>query len=236
MIERGARINRSDRWGGSPLDDAHRHQHSEVIALLKRYGASFGSPSQANNFIAAASEGDVEEIKELLTYGNIDINGADYDKRTALHLGASNGHSEVVKMLCEAGADVNARDRWGNLPLDDAVTADEQECIKVLEQHGAQASSNSAAAMGQEALLDLMHTYGKVRDGKLTMDWHDVKDLLEGVGKEATDEVVQKLFEVADVNRTGVIDDNEFIAHSEIFLGGRPARIILVVGGPGSGE
>ena len=57
-----------------------------------------------------------------------------------------------------------------------------------------------------------------------------------GVGSEATDEVVQKLFEVADVHGTGVIDTEHFIAHSETFLGGRPARIILVVGGPGSGK
>jgi adenylate kinase family enzyme/ankyrin repeat protein len=236
LLERGARINRSDRWGGSPLDDAQRHQQAEVIALLKLYGATFGSPSQANNFIAAASEGDVEEIKELLEYGQMDVNHGDYDKRTALHLAASNGRAEIVKILCKAGADVNVQDRWGNRPLDDAVNADQQECVAILEQYGGKASTNSASAVGQEALLDLMHTYGKVRDGKLTMDWHDVKDLLEGVGKEPTDEVVQKLFEVADVNRTGVIDANEFIAHSDVFLGGRPARIILVVGGPGSGK
>ena len=236
LLEQGARINRSDRWGGSPLDDAQRHDHAEVISLLKLYGATFGSPSQANNFIAAASEGDVEEIKELLEFGNMDLNHGDYDKRTALHLAASNGRSEVVKILCKAGADVNLHDRWGNRPLDDAVNAGHQDCVDILEQYGGKASTNSAAAMGQEALLDLMQTYGKMRNGKLTMDWHDVKDLLEGVGQTPTDQVVQKLFQAADVNRSGVIDANEFIAHSEVFLGGRPARIILVVGGPGSGK
>ncbi len=236
LIERGARINRSDRWGGSPLDDAHRHRHSEVIALLKLYGATFGSPSQANNLIAAASEGDLEEVQALLEYGNVDFNQGDYDKRTALHLAAGEGRNEIVQFLCEAGADVNVQDRWGNRPLDDAVSANHMKCIEILEKYGGKVSKSSATTIGHEALLDLMHNHGKVRNGRVSMDWHDVKDLLRAVGNEATDEVVQKLFEVADVHGTGIIDADAFITHSEIFLGGRPARIILVVGGPGSGK
>lgn len=236
LIERGARINRSDRWGGSPLDDAHRHRHSEVMALLRLYGATFGSPSQANNFIAAASEGDLDEVQALLEYGNVDMNQGDYDKRTALHLAAGEGRIDIVQFLCEAGADVNVQDRWGNRPLDDAICGNHVKCIEILEKFGGKVSRSNAATMGQEALLDLMHNYGKIRNGMLTMDWHDVKDLLKGVGKEATDEVVQKLFEVADVSGTGIIDTDAFITHSEVFLGGRPARIILVVGGPGSGK
>jgi len=68
------------------------------------------------------------------------------------------------------------------------------------------------------------------------MDWHDLKDLLTGIGDEPTDEVVQKLFEVADLDHSGLINTEEFIANSDVFLDGRPARIILVVGGPGSGK
>ena len=45
----------------------------------------------------------------------------DYDRRTALHLAASEGLLEVVKFLIdEAGADPSPQDRWGNSPLDDA--------------------------------------------------------------------------------------------------------------------
>lgn len=82
LIDHGAHINRSDRWGNSPLDDAHRHRHTDVYKYLRLKGAVFGSPSQANNFITAASEGDIDEIRALLEYGNIDINKGDYDKRT----------------------------------------------------------------------------------------------------------------------------------------------------------
>lgn len=123
LIKKGARINRGDRWGGFPLDDAHRHRRSEVVNLLREHGAKFGSTSQTVNLITAASEGDVEEVRTLLEFGSMDLNQGDYDRRTALHLAANEGHLEVVKLLCEAGANINVKDRWGDRPLDDARKA-----------------------------------------------------------------------------------------------------------------
>lgn len=236
LVHNGAMINRSDRWGGSPLDDAHRHRHVHVIQFLQQQGGKFGSPSQANNFISAASEGDMEEVMALLEYGNIDLNQGDYDNRRALHLCAGEGHADVVQFLCEKGADVNVKDRWGNRPLDDANAAGHTECVDILERFGAKHGSSASSSLGQEALLDLMHTYAKVRDGVLSLDWHDVQDMLRGFGEEPTDVIVKKLFEVADIDGDGLIDTESFMTHSDTFLGGRPARIILVVGGPGSGK
>ncbi|EED90829.1 ankyrin domain-containing protein, partial [Thalassiosira pseudonana CCMP1335] len=39
LVSKGAKVNRSDRWGGSPLDDAHRHRHTEVARYLRGRGA-----------------------------------------------------------------------------------------------------------------------------------------------------------------------------------------------------
>lgn len=235
LLNYGAKINRSDRWGGSPLDDAYRHRHAAVIQLLQQRGGKFGSPSQANNLMSAASEGDIEEVKALLEYGNVNVSVGDYDRRTALHLAAGEGHTEIVRMLCENGADVNARDRSGKRPLDEAKSGSHKDCVHLLEKHGARLGSPELCS-SQEALLDLMHMYGQVRDGQVTLDLHDVRNMLKAVGENPTDEVIEKLFAVADVDQNGLIDSEEFISHSEMFLSGRPARIILVVGGPGSGK
>jgi len=142
LVERGAAINRSDRWGGSPLDDAHRHRHADVVDLLQKNGAKFRSSSQATNFIAAASEGDIDEVKALMQFGNIDVNEGDYDRRTALHLAAGEGRLEVVELLCEAGADVNIEDRWGNRPLDDAASAKTNSAgiMQLLQKYGAKST------------------------------------------------------------------------------------------------
>jgi Adenylate kinase/Ankyrin repeats (many copies)/EF hand len=155
----------------------------------------------------------------------------------AIHLAAGEGHVEVVKLLLDAGADMNVRDRWGNRPLDEAINGGHSDVVEMLKSNGAKAGSGSSAGtMEHEAILDLMHTYGQVRDGVLCMDWHDVKKLLKGIGEEPTDEVVQKMFDVADLDGNGYIDTDEFLDNHEIFLGERPARIILLVGGPGSGK
>ena len=66
LIRKGAQINRSDRWGGSALDDAHRHRHQELIAYLRQNGATPGSSNHTTNIITAAAGGDVDEVKLLM--------------------------------------------------------------------------------------------------------------------------------------------------------------------------
>ena len=208
-------INRSDRWGGSPLDDAHRHRRLPVVQYLRSRGATNGSADHTTNFISAAANGDLEEVQMFLTpvlhtaanldspstsgvgkkplrnrmdsilttvdnlltlsssankettggikettggikettgvishstsslamsrlgsslnlsgkarnpnlvpVPSVDINAGDYDKRTALHVAASQGHAHVVEFLCLKGANVNIEDKMGYRPLDDAV-------------------------------------------------------------------------------------------------------------------
>lgn len=83
-----------------------------------------------------ANERDVEGIKELLDSG-IDVNFRDIDNRTALHVAACQGFTEVVTLLLERGADVDPKDRWGSTPLGDALYYKNHEVIKLLEKHGA---------------------------------------------------------------------------------------------------
>lgn len=68
LVENGARINRSDRWSNSPLDDAIRHRHLDCAEYLQSIGGKFGSMSQATNFITAASEGDLAEVQTCEFY------------------------------------------------------------------------------------------------------------------------------------------------------------------------
>lgn len=42
----------------------------------------------------------------------VDVNAVDYDGRSALHVAAAEGHTEVIRFLLEnAGADASLRDR-----------------------------------------------------------------------------------------------------------------------------
>lgn len=62
---------------------------------------------------------------------------ADYDKRTPLHLAATEGHVSICVLLIENGADVNARDRWGQTPLCNANERKSAEIKELLVGNGA---------------------------------------------------------------------------------------------------
>ncbi|KAI3921889.1 hypothetical protein MKX01_005578 [Papaver californicum] len=83
-----------------------------------------------------ANEGDLEGITELLDSG-ININFQDIDGRTALHIAACQGVTDVVQLLISRGADVDPTDRWGSTPLADAIHYKNHNVIKLLEKSGA---------------------------------------------------------------------------------------------------
>ena len=65
--------------------------------------------------------GDLASVKRLCLNPKIDLDAGDYDRRTPLHLAASEGHLDILKILVKQGVkDVNPTDRWGNTPFDDA--------------------------------------------------------------------------------------------------------------------
>lgn len=83
-----------------------------------------------------ASRGRFALVKQKLAQG-APVTFADYDKRTALHLAAANGSLATVNVLIDAGADVNAQDRWGGTPVRDALAAEHTEVVLRLEEAGA---------------------------------------------------------------------------------------------------
>ena len=71
----------------------------------------FNTP--ATELCHATSTGDLEKVKALIKTGT-DPDSCDYDRRTALHLAASEGQYDVaVYLVEEAGAEHSPLDRWG---------------------------------------------------------------------------------------------------------------------------
>lgn len=199
-----APINRSDRWGGSPLDDAHRHRHSDVVAYLRGRGASTGSTDQLTNLITAAVTGDLDEVKLLLegpavNLSNssskknlsksfippkaLDVNRGDYDARTALHLAAAAGHPHIISYLIEKGANVNTVDNWGGTPLDDAIRTSNVECIRIIKENGGR--------VGKDKNTHTTESSDRVRnheDMNLNIDFSEL-DVIDKIGSGAFGEI-----------------------------------------------
>ncbi|XP_031253297.1 integrin-linked protein kinase 1-like [Pistacia vera] len=87
------------------------------------------------NFLSFASRGDRVGLNQMLRQGT-PPNVQDYDKRTALHLAASEGHAPIVELLLHYKADVNLIDRWQRTPLTDARLYGHRDICRILEVNG----------------------------------------------------------------------------------------------------
>ena len=187
-----ARVNRSDRWGGSPLDDAHRHRHMAVVEYLRKVGATTGSGNHLTNLIKASADGDLDEVTTLLKVfkkkARLDVNEGDYDKRTALHLAAGEGHLQIVEALCSAGADPNVEDRWHRRPLDDALMGNYTDIVAELKKYGAKPGLRE---MASSSILDpdrSLNRSGKRQAENMRVEFEEL-EMIDRIGSGAFGEI-----------------------------------------------
>ncbi|XP_035990648.1 glutaminase 2b [Fundulus heteroclitus] len=87
------------------------------------------------NLMFAAFSGDVSALRRF-ALSSVDMDLKDYDSRTALHIAAAEGHIDVVKFLIETcKVHPFVQDRWGNLPVDDAMQFGHEEVVKMLQEY-----------------------------------------------------------------------------------------------------
>ncbi len=112
--------------------------------LSKRAAPYFGGPVPApptaarSVLIEAASSGNPDMVRLILGY-HPDLEKRDGEGKTAMFAAAEHGTkarenemAESLRLLAEAGADVNARDNNGNTPLHEAnLTGVEEELLKL---------------------------------------------------------------------------------------------------------
>lgn len=81
--------------------------------------------------------GNIQKVKDLLEQGS-DVNATDAFGRTPLMLAAMGNSQELINLLLEYGADINAKDfSTGKTALQFAKDFKQKQTIKTLQQHGA---------------------------------------------------------------------------------------------------
>lgn len=143
LIQSGADVNVQDNTKQSAYLIATSEGYLDLLRLTLQAGANVHSKDSYNGtgLIRAAERGHVEIIKELLKT-DIDVNHVNNLGWTALLEAIILGdggprHTEVVRLLVQAGADVNLPDSNGISPLAHARQRDYLQIVEILVAAGA---------------------------------------------------------------------------------------------------
>ena len=151
LVEAGADVNAAEGFGGNtPLHEAVEQGDAEIVKILVAAGADVNAEGYFDRtpLSLAAEEGATEIMQILLGSGpDADTPASGEDKEAAstpsigseaLYTAIEKGDVAMVRLLVEAGADVNAAEGFGgNTPLHEAVEQGDAEIVKILVEAGA---------------------------------------------------------------------------------------------------
>ncbi len=160
LLTAGANVNATSEIGDTSLTMAVASGDTEIVDLLIERGADLTVRDKYGSTVLhkAARESDGEMMKRLLATG-VDPNLKDSEDNTPLIIAPGNldvvtGKSiDIVRLLIEKGADVNAKNKYGGTPLHAAIGS--EQTVKLLLEHGADvnAKNNDAWTPLEVALL-----------------------------------------------------------------------------------
>ena len=119
LIDAGADIERKGNDGRSPLLVASS-ANLQIVKMLVKAGAGVRATSNEGTtcLIFATYRGHTETVRYLVGLPQVDVNRKNNKGLTALHCAANHNHADVMEVLIDAGADIEAKDDdTGSSPL-----------------------------------------------------------------------------------------------------------------------
>ncbi|CAL1285636.1 unnamed protein product [Larinioides sclopetarius] len=140
LIDKGADINLKDEAGSTALHHAASNTNGDIVKSLVKKGADIRTINTSNItplFILISRGLSNLPLPELR-----DVNSADANGFTLLHLSAAAGDKALVEYCIENKCDVNARNNYGLTALHLAASENHQNIVSFLLNKGAEIDGN----------------------------------------------------------------------------------------------
>jgi ankyrin repeat protein len=154
LLQNGADTSVKNVFGQNAADLAKAHGNGDAAKLLSGQKVSPGPSAQGKldqDLVQAVALNDLARARELLSRGASREARLSADGFPVLTTAASAGHLEMVRLLVEQGANVNAKGPVGMTALMLASSSGRTEIVRFLLDHGA--DFNAKAFGGQTAML-----------------------------------------------------------------------------------
>jgi ankyrin repeat protein len=149
LSEEGAEIKEDSRSAKSALLEAVSNENAKTVALLREAGASLegGYDLAELELLQSSSFGDVKKVRLFLKAGLPPLENGE-----ALSRAATEGHSEIVRLLMEAGGKLSASSEQAEQELVSSARQGEEEQVRLLTKAGATLEGPSKEA--NQALIE----------------------------------------------------------------------------------
>ena len=121
-------------------------------------------------FYRAIKNGDLITVRQLLKTEPELVQSRDKEASTGLHYAAWKGHEELIDLLIDAGADIqahNENDHWGTTPLHAAAHGNQAKAAAALIRRGAVV--HAVKSTGSGTPLDETKVHNATAVAKLLM-------------------------------------------------------------------
>jgi ankyrin repeat protein/L-ascorbate metabolism protein UlaG (beta-lactamase superfamily) len=141
LLDAGVDPDEADDRGTTPLIAAAWRGNSEVTRLLIDHGADVDHRDEegVTALVRAVANGDPDVVEALLVAGaDVDLCENHYG-RSAIHVAAVLGYSDLAKSLIGKGASLDLEDGAGNAPVELAARYGHSDVVEILTASGAPA-------------------------------------------------------------------------------------------------
>lgn len=226
LLAHGANIEQCDKYGGTPFLYAIFYSNEDIIQLCIENNLNYLPHNVGQlvlNSLANCSEKDIQTLKDLLSAKwEIDDAAKFLAGFTLLHQVTHKGNLESIRLLINAGADINAQNVQGITPLHMAATRKNVEIVQLLIDSGAdiQTKDNEGHTPWHYAaklhdnfeIAELLFQDGLCSNG---LDLYGSTALHDAVEEDDIKTVEKLLLQGADVNLKDIFDDTPlFLSHS----------------------